>query len=255
MKKLSLYFLSSLFFLFTAFSTVSAQEQSTKKLYSSTSFEIIFSLANVDADTMEVNNIVRFAPVFNFQWLLNYDLGKNFGVFGGADIRNLGFIRELPNTSPVEKYKHRVYTLGVPLGIKLGNLDKGIFVYGGYEIEWAWNYKQKEFQNNDKVKKTVTWNPKQVNQWQSSVFVGLNFPYGMNIKFKYYFDNLLNQDYIAYNDAGAPYKPYAGQNSQIFYFSLNFNMFQPISSYKSYYVSGFESERAQRARLERNSVF
>jgi hypothetical protein len=254
MKNLKIYSLTSLLFILTAFSNVKAQEQSTKNLYSSTSFEIIFSLANVDADTMEVSNIVRFAPVFNFQWLLNYDMSNNFGVFIGADIRNLGLIREIQNTSPVTKYKNRVYTLGIPAGIKLGNLNSGLFIYGGGEIEWAWNYKQKEFQNGDKIKKDIYWNPKQVNQWQPSVFVGLNFPYGMNVKFKYYFENLLKQDYVAYNENNQPYMPYAGQNSQIFYFSLNFFMFEPVRDYKSY-VGGFESERAQRNRLEKNAMF
>jgi hypothetical protein len=254
MKKIKIYSLSAVLFLLGAFSNLNAQEQSTKKLYSSTSFEIIFSLANVDADTMSVKNIVRFAPVFNFQWVLNYDLSKNFGVFSGTNIRNLGLIREIENTSPVKKYKHRVYTLGVPIGLKLGNLENGMFLYGGYEIEWAWNYKQKEFENGDKIKKDIYWNPKQVNQWQQSVFVGVNFPYGMNIKFKYYLDNLLKQDYVSYDANGVTSMPYAGQNSQIFYFSLNFFMFEPISSYTNY-VDGFESERAQRARLERNSVF
>lgn len=253
MKKLQIYSLSSFIFLFLAFSSSNLHGQSTKKLYSSASFEIIFSLANVDADTMSVKNIVRFAPVFNFQWLLNYDMSRNFGVFTGAGIRNLGFIREIENTSPVLKYKHRVYTLGVPVGLKIGNLNSGLFLYGGYEIEWAWNYKQKEFQNNDKVKKDIYWNPKQVNQWQSSVFIGLNFPYGMNLKFKYYLDNLLKQDYVSYVD-GVATMPYAGQNSQIFYFSLNFFMFEPISTYTKY-VDGVETERAQRARLEKNAIF
>ena len=252
MKYFKIYFLLLTIFLFSSISSVNAQLESNKKLYSSAGLEIIFSLANVDSDSIGYKNILRFAPVFNFQWILNYDVSKNVGFFTGADIRNLGLVRRTNTENPEVKYKHRVYTLGVPVGLKLGNLDK-TFVYMGYQIEWAWNYKQKEFVN-DKKTKFVDWNSSRVDQWQQSVFLGINFPFGTNIKFKYYLQNLLNQDYIDTDANGNTYKPYAGQNSQIFYFSLNFFMFQPINTYKSY-VNDYESERAQRARLEQNPFY
>lgn len=259
MKYFKIYFLLAIIFLFSSISSVNAQTENKKKLYSSAGLEIIFSLANVDTDFSNMNsdsssfkNILRFAPVFNFQWILNYDVSDNMGFFTGADIRNLGLVRRTNNSDPEVKYKHRVYTFGVPAGIKLGDLDR-TFVYMGYQIEWAWNYKQKSFINGTKTK-FVDWNSSRVNQWQQSVFVGINFPYGTSIKFKYYLQNLLNQDYIGSDDNGNPYKPYAGQNTQIFYFSLNFFMFQPINTYKSY-VKEYETERAQRARLERNPFY
>ena len=260
MKNFKFYFVLTAVFLFTSISTVNAQTKNNKKLYSSMGLEIIFSLANVDTDFSNVNsdsssytNILRFAPVFNLQWILNYDVSNNLGFFTGADIRNLGLVRRTNNSDPEVKYKHRVYTFGVPAGIKLGNLDR-TFVYMGYQIEWAWNYKQKEFVH-DKKTKFSEWNSNRVDQWQQSVFIGLNFPYGTSIKFKYYLQNLLNQDYIEYDENGIASKPYAGQDSQIFYFSLNFFLFQPINTYKTYYVDGYETERAQRARLERSPLF
>ena len=144
--------------------------------------------------------------------------------------------------------------LGVPLGLKLGDLENGLFVYFGGQIEWGFAYKQKRFENNKKVDKFTEWNSKRMNQWQPSAFIGVNFPYGMNIKFKYYFDNFLNQDFTDYTADGEPFKPYAGQNSQIFYFSLNFFLFTPTRTYKSY-VDGDESESAQRARIKNGFVY
>lgn len=252
MKNIRNYFLLTTVFIFSSFTLVNAQNENNKKLYSSAGLEIIFSLANVDADSSNYSNILRFAPVFNFQYFLNYDVSKNIGFFTGLDIRNLGLVRRTNNANPEIKYKHRVYTFGLPVGIKIGNMDR-TFVYLGYQIEWAWNYKQKEFVNDQKIK-FVEWNSRRVNQWQSSVLIGLNFPYGINLKFKYYFDNLLNQDFVDYDTDGNAYKPYAGQNSQIFYFSLNFFIFQPLRTYKTYVV-GYETERAQRARLEKNAMF
>ncbi len=231
MKKSSLYSLVLCTLFLATISDVKAQEQSNKKLYSSTSLEIIFSLADVSADSISISNVLRFAPVFNFQWLLNYDMSKNMSFYSGLDIRNLGFIRENKNLEPELKFKHRVYTFGLPLGMRVGNLHNGVSLYLGGQIEWAWNYKQKRFENGNKVDKFVEWNSDRVNQWQTSAFIGVNFPYGMNIKFKYYFNNLLNEDFREIDATGAVSYPYAGQQSQIFYFSLNFFMFEPTRKY------------------------
>ncbi len=231
MKNIRYYSLFIVFFLFATIGKSQEQEQSTKKLYSSASFEMIFSLANTDSDSGNYANVLRFAPVFNFQWLINYDMSKNFGVYSGIDMRNLGLIRNHTSENPEVKYKHRSYMLGLPVGIKLGNLDNGTFLYLGGQIEWGFVYKQKEFVNDNKTK-FKEWNSNRINQWQPSVFLGINLPYGTNIKFKYYFNNFLNEDYVQYDAAGGTSKPYANQNSQIFYFSLNFMMFEPIHEYK-----------------------
>ena len=165
MKKNTFYSMVACILLVTSFTNLKAQEQSNKKLYSSTSLELIFSFADVSADSVSVSNVMRFSPVFNFQWLINYDISKNFGVFSGLDIRNLGFIRENLTLDPNLKFKHRVYTLGLPLGLKVGNINDGVFVYFGGQIEWTMNYKEKRFENNDKVDSFVEWNSKRVNQW------------------------------------------------------------------------------------------
>lgn len=254
MIKLKSFFLVIIFFFFGVFSNLEAQEKNKKKVYSSTSFEIIFSFSDISSANNGYSNVMRFAPVFNFQWLINYDLTNNIGLFSGLDIRNLGYIEQNKSLEPEIKTKHRVYTFGLPVGFKLGNIGKGNFLYFGYEIEWAWNYKEKRFENGIKVGKIVDWNSSRINEWQSSVLAGINLKCGVNVKFKYYFQNLMDGDYMKYDSDGQETYPYADQNSQVFYVSLNFFMFQPLYKYKTY-IDGYETERAQRTRLERNSVF
>lgn len=254
MKKSKFYSIYLLFFIFLTISVNSAQGQSNKKLYSSVGLEMIFSFADVSADSIAISNVMRWAPVFNIQWLLNYDASKNFGLFTGIDVRNLGFIRENLKIDPAIKFKHRSYMLGLPVGIKIGNLKNEVFVYLGGQIEWGFAYKQKRFENNKKVDKFTEWNSKRINQWQPSAFIGIKFRYGTNIKFKYYFENFLNEDFVDYDANGNAFKPYEGQNSQIFYFSLNFMMFTPTRTYSSY-VGEKEDKHTQRARLKRQSLF
>jgi hypothetical protein len=50
---------------------------------------------------------------------------------------------------------------------------------------------------------------------------GVQFPRGMNVKFKYYLSEFHNQDYT--DSSGI--KPYSGLNSHVFYVSLNFILF------------------------------
>jgi hypothetical protein len=105
---------------------------------------------------------------------------------------------------------------------------KGFFIYGGYEIEYAFNYKEKQFENESNKQKSVYWFSDRVTQFPQSVMVGINFPYGFNIKFKYYLTNFHNQDYVSGEDlAGNPIKPYENLKSNVWYISLNFGLFSP----------------------------
>lgn len=96
------------------------------------------------------------------------------------------------------KVVRRTYTAGVPIGFKLGSFKDHFFLYGGGEIEWAFHYKEKYWlsHSRDKTKtKYSEWWPNQVTKLQPSAFVGLQFPGGINLKYKYYLNNFLNHDY------------------------------------------------------------
>lgn len=210
----------------------------TGQFYTTSGGEMIFSFATIDDNGSSSGNIMRWSPVFNFQNLVNYDASKAFGLFSGINIRNVGYIYDNytdPITGDKVKKKFRNYNIGIPLGIKLGNLDK-LFFYGGYEIEFPIAYKEKTFQNEIK-NKFVVWFSKRTPTVYHTVLVGIQFPYGFNLKFKYYLTNFHNKDFTE-SVGGIQTKPYENLNANVFYFSLSFDLFK---NNKFYYKEEFKS--------------
>ena len=193
--------------------------------------EIIFSFANIDNNDINPENIIRFSPVFNLQVYGNFDFNKNFGLFVGGSIRNVGFINgntDLDNSGIKKKY--RTYNFGIPIGFKVGNVKK-FFFFGGYEIEFPFHYKEKTFVDGTKQdNKISTWFTNRVPTFYNSVFAGIQFPYGVNLKFKYYFTNFFNEGYTQKVD-GVDVMPYQGYKANVFYFSLSFALFQNNNVY------------------------
>lgn len=220
-----------------AFSLILTIGISQTEKYWSGGSETIFGFASIDDDGSSRGNVMRFAPFLNLQGMYNIDMGKNFGLFTGLAVRNVGYIydnykiyndpNDLEDITYVKK-KFRTYNLAVPLGLKLGRLDK-LFIYGGYEIEYAFNYKEKTFEGDRKSDKFVVWFGDRAEQFQHGFLVGIQLPYGSNIKFKYYLSGFHNQDFVD-NDGN---KPYENLNTSIFYFSLNYNLFKNANSYKT----------------------
>jgi hypothetical protein len=220
--------LSVFFFSFTA-QVFSQSKENKSKAYVTSGGELIFSFANVEQDGNSESSTMRFSPVFNLQVMLNQDMSKNFGLFTGLAVRNVGYITSDyidPSNSLVYKKKFRTYNLGIPLGFKAGNLDK-IFFYGGYDVELAFSYKEKTYDGGDKIDKITGWFSDRNELFQHGFFAGLQFPRGLNLKFKYYLSEFHNRDYT--NNAGI--KPYAGLKTNIFYISLSFFLFKDLDFY------------------------
>ena len=204
--------------------TASAQTKS----YFSHSGEMIFSFAKVKYNGKEESSNLRWSPVFNAQLLHNYDLTQHFGVFYGLNIKNVGFIFDIPNSDTMMKF--RTYNLGVPVGIKLGNVN-GTFLYGGYEIEFPFHYKEKLFVDDDKKDVNSYWFSNRVNTMMQGPFVGINFKGGLNLKFKYYNTAFFNKNYSETVN-GAEVKPYQNLEANVFYFSIDFNVFKDVKAPK-----------------------
>jgi hypothetical protein len=187
---------------------------------------MIFSFATIDNQGYDQGNIMRWAPVINPQSMVNIDFGKYFGLYTGLAIRNVGFIYDNPIDNI--KYKFRTYNLGIPVGFKIGKLNK-MFLFAGYEVEFPFVYKEKKFVNEEKVDKDVIWFSNRVEPVQSSLMAGIQFPYGATIKFKYYLTNFHNRDYTVTSNE-EPYKPYDFK-SNIWYFSLAWNVFTNWKDY------------------------
>jgi len=198
------------------------ESKSTKKFYSTSGGEVIFSWADAKKDSLDVNVITRFSLVVNIQYQLHRDLNEHFGFFSGINIRNVGFIYDDP-VAVNTRYKERSYTLGIPLAIKAGNMN-GFFIFGGYELEFPFNFKEKKFVNEDKVEKSSSWFSNKTPSIYQSVFAGFQTPHGAQIKFKYYMTNFLNKDYSANDGAGNIIYPYKNFDANVFYVSLSFQL-------------------------------
>lgn len=201
---------------------------SQSKLYSTSGWEMIFSWADVDYNSAEGKTIMRWAPVLNLQGSLNYDFGENVGLFTGLAVRNVGYIMDnyVDREEHTVKKKFRTYNIGIPVGIKVGNMKK-LFVYVGYDFEFPFHYKEKTFKDESKTKDVQTFFSNRVEQFQHGIIVGIQFPYGANLKFKYYFSEFHNQGYTESDG----YMPYAGLKSNVLYISLNFSMFKNAKFY------------------------
>ena len=213
--------------LFIVFSGLSGLKAQKTQIYPSVASEMIFSFANIDNNGYDQGNVLRWSPVFNIQNMWNFDFGKHFGLYTGWAIRNVGFIYDPPGEANTH-YKYRSYNFGVPAGIKLGHLRK-LFIFGGYEIEFPFNYKEKMIVNEKKEKFNV-WFSKRVEPVQHSVMIGIQFPYGADLKFKYYLTNFHNRDYTEVG-LGGDIKPYENLKSNIFYISLCWNLFTNWKAY------------------------
>ncbi|MCU0419866.1 MAG: hypothetical protein MUC38_09425, partial [Cyclobacteriaceae bacterium] len=82
---------------FFAFALLVVQAQSGR-WYTTSGGEWIFSVSNVSLNGTETSGAVRFSPVFNFQNLVNYDADRHVGFFSGLNIRNVGFIYDIPDS-------------------------------------------------------------------------------------------------------------------------------------------------------------
>lgn len=152
----------------------------------------ILSFADVKEAGDRVNSIPRFTLFFNYGVNYNYDFSKSAGFFSGLNIKNIGLITKDDNI----KLKRRVYTIGVPVGIKLGDLkSSNTLFFAGGELDFAFNYKEKHFVNGDKVSKFNEWFSGRTPTVMPSVFAGVQFDRHFSFKAQYYLNNFFNTSY------------------------------------------------------------
>lgn len=216
------------FLLFASLAVLAITAQAQRPgWYFSTAGEVIFSAAAINHNGDEGGSIVRFSPFFNSQNHLNKDLSENFGLYTGLNLRNVGFIYDHAGSDV--RTKHRTYNIGVPVGVKLGPVDR-TFLYAGYEIEFPINYKEKTFENERRTDRFNVWFSKRVPTFYHTVMAGVQFKGGANLKFKYYLTNFFNKDFTE-SSGGAQVKPYANFDVHVFYVSLSFDMLRGLEQF------------------------
>ncbi len=209
-----------------------------QKIYPITSGELIFSNGNVEftdeylaqyPDAQVSGVPLRFTAFFHLSQYWHFDFTGNFGLYTGLGVKNVGIISDeiLYNGSPgIESYQpykiiRRLYTGGIPLALKLGSFKDNLYFFGGGEVEFGIHYKEKYWNSHgrDGAKtKYTAWFSNQYQPVLPSAIVGVQFPGGINLKFKYYLNDFLNHDYKNQNFVSdlTRYK-----TSQVWYLSLS----------------------------------
>lgn len=199
---------------------------SQSRFYNTNGAEMLISGARIEDHGNEASAVIRFAPVINIQSNINTDLSEHFGLYAGLTLRNVGYAYDQykdPDSEFIDKKKFRSYNLGIPVGVKFGNLSK-FYLFAGYEIELPFAYKEKTYRDDVKINKSITWFSDRQQRIQHGFMVGAQFATGANITFKYYLSEFHNQDYV---DADG-YKPYDGLKSNIFYVSVGYMLFREL---------------------------
>lgn len=225
--------------------TLQAQTLTKSKFYSLTSWEFMLSGAAIDNNGKDEGSVVRFSGVVNWQNHVHYDISDKAGLFFGTSIHNVGFIYNVPDSGVKKKF--RTYNIGIPIGLKVGNMEKESYLYGGYELEFPFNYKEKTFEDERKTDKFSVWFSGRVPVMYHSLMLGYHSPKGIGLKFKYYLTGFFNQDYEGTDPNGQPYKPYQGFNAHVFYFAVTFDLFKNLHFY---YTPAKEGDMKQARLIE-----
>ncbi len=187
--------------------------------YGTSGAELIFSTSRGKLYGESIQGPLRFSAFFHTRSYYHNDFGKHVGIFTGWGLKNVGFIAEQDTL----KSKFRSYALSVPLAIKLGNLSNDSYFFAGAALDLMFNYKQKVFQNNDRISRTSEWFSNRTNLLMPMVFLGIQMPYSTQIQLCYYPTNFLNTSYSRIEN-GVSVQPFANAQTQMIYVSLGFNV-------------------------------
>lgn len=187
-----------------------------KKGYWLSASEIIFSWGNAEAPGLDPSPVVRFSAFFHLGQQFHYDFSKNAGFYTGFSVRNIGMINDLNDSVRI---KQRVYTAGIPVAFKFGNMQ-GTNIALGAEAEFAFAYKQKVFENEEKSKSSE-WFSDKTNIFLPSAFAEIRSKHGGYIRFKYYLTDFLQENNQKTNVPNLTYRP---TKSQLFAVSFGFTI-------------------------------
>lgn len=180
---------------------------------------------------------LRFTAVVNFGFTFNYDFNKRVGLLSGIGIRNMGFIEKERDST----IKRSVYSLGVPLGFKIGDLRNRNFFFAGGGIDIPFHYREKGFiQRNDK-KVLGEWFSERTPRIMPFIFAGYSFDPGITLKLQYYPGNFLNTDYDP-NYA----MPYAGYKVHLLLLSVGIDI-----HYNQYKIQEREYQEMKKEREQK----
>ncbi len=172
------------------------------------------------ATTENEVTVPRFTVFPHIGTTAHYNFNRNFGLVSGLGIKNIGFIQKLNN--PDSTVIRRNLTIGIPLGLKFGDMFGTYGMIGG-GIDIPFLYKEKGFvKRNDKTKNSE-WFSQRSATILPYVFAGARFNPGVFVKATYYPTNFMNPDF-AETVNGTTVKPYAGYNVNLFMLSVGLDI-------------------------------
>lgn len=195
MRQLLLSFIALSIFTCQSYAQNTSGDASTskKKFVASTVVETsLLQFANGCYADDSLEAVVRFTYFFNMGVDFNYQASKRFKPFFGLNMKNIGLIIKKEDSVNTYRWKHRVYTVGVPIGIKLYFLEKNKLMFkAGADFSYAFNYKKKYFVNKTKTKSNEFFSD-QTNNFMPSIFVGAAYS-GVTASVNYYLNNFFNE--------------------------------------------------------------
>jgi hypothetical protein len=156
----------------------------------------MFQLALLELGGQSSLSTLRYSLFFNTGFQLNRTLTKNMQIFSGINIKNLGLIYR--TDSFVQKY--RSYTIGAPLGLKIGKLKSQYLVVGG-GVDFPFHSKKKQWDKGDRGSKVKSrkWFSNEVNSTLVYGFLGYRFKGGLTLKAFYYPTNYWSDSFVPGN--------------------------------------------------------
>lgn len=206
----------------------SKSSSSIKTLYVGSTLDgSIFSTAVLTSpNSSQSLGTLRYSYFFNAGFNMHYNFSRKVGVFAGLNIKNIGFIEKIKTMDST--VKRRVYALGVPVGIKFGDLKRKNFGFIGGGIDLPFNYKEKGFVKRNDKDKFNEWFSDRVPAVMPYLFAGFSVDPGFTVKFQYYPGNFLNTDYsetiFTAGNIALVSKPYAGYKVNLFLMSVGMDI-------------------------------
>jgi hypothetical protein len=198
----------------------SATPPPTRRWYLSNSFDgAILSTAIFEKPGQRRELTTPRFSLIGFGYHFNYDFDEHFGIFTGLGIKNIGFIEKIGDST----IKRRVYTLGAPLGFKLGNLAKRHYGFVGGGFDMPFNYREKGFVKRDDKEKFSEWFSDRTPEFMPFVFAGAAFGSGTTLKLQYYPGNFFNQEYKEESNGDVRY-PYRGYTAHLLYITIGLDL-------------------------------
>ncbi len=126
---------------------------------------------------------LRFTTFINTGIHANVNLKKNTAFYTGLELRNLGYADVINNT----KYRYSGTYLGVPLGVRIGDLKSKTNLIAGTGFDLPLYYKAKYWEignKRNKIKERTSPN-NILRPFNPYLFVGYQMK-GIGVKFQYY---------------------------------------------------------------------